>query len=331
MNLRSLTADPRIKLQIIIAILGVVLLIGKLWAYYLTNSNAILTDALESIVNVVAGFLGLYSIILSTTPSDENHPYGHGKAEFISASVEGFLVALAGASMVAKAVWGLLHPHALEDLELGSIIIAATAAVNWLAGYISRQYGTRYHSPALIAGGTHLQSDAYSTLGILLSLLLIYITGWQLLDNVVAIIFGVIIATTGYGIMRQSIAGIMDEADTELLTQLVNFLQTHRHSHWVDIHNLRVIKYGRVLHIDCHLTVPWYFSVQQAHDELEKVNLIVAQQIPNPIELFIHTDPCLPTSCPICTVSNCEKRQQAFKRTIEWTLENVAKNTKHRL
>lgn len=323
--------DPRIRLQIIITGLGVLILLSKLWAYYLTGSNAILTDALEGIVNVIAGFLGLYSIMLSAAPRDENHPYGHGKVEFISASVEGFLVALAGASMIAKAIWSLMYPQPLEDLGLGSIIIAATALINWLAGYWSRQYGTRYHSPALIAGGKHLQSDAYSTIGVLVGLLMIYYTGWILLDNVVAIILGVIIASTGYSIMRQSIAGIMDEADTELLNQLIAYLQQNRHTNWIDIHNLRVIKYGSVLHIDCHLTLPWYFTVQQGHDELEKLNDMVAQQSTNPIELFIHTDPCLPSSCPICTLSNCPKRQHPFTHTIAWSLENVSKNIKHGL
>lgn len=324
-------ADPKVKLQVIIAFLGVFLLAAKLLAYYLTHSNAILTDALESIVNVLAGFLGLYSLLLSTLPRDANHPYGHGKVEFLSSGIEGLLIAIAGGSMIAKAVWGLLHPQALESLELGSLIIAFTAAVNWGAGYVSRQYGTRTQSPVLTAGGKHLQSDAYSTFGILLGLLLIRLTGWELLDNVTAIIFGVLITGTGYSIMRHSIAGIMDEADTDLLNQLVAVMQQYRHRNWIDVHNLRVIKYGHVLHIDCHLTVPWYFTVQQAHDELEQMRQLVADQIPNPIELFIHTDPCLPDSCAICTIADCPQRQSPFRQTIAWNLDNIARNTKHRL
>lgn len=320
---------PKVRLQIVVAFVGLVLLGAKLWAYHLTNSNAILTDALESIVNVVAGFLGLYSLVLAATPRDANHPYGHGKIEFISASIEGLLIAIAGASMIAKAVWGLLYPQPLADLEIGTIIIAITAVVNWLLGAISRQYGTRYHSPALSASGKHLQSDAYSTLGILLGLLLIYISNWQVLDNVIAIIFGAMIAATGYGILRQSIGGIMDEADTELLKTLITLMQQHRRPNWIDIHNLRVIKYGNVLHIDCHLTVPWYFNVRQAHDELDLLRHIVATQLPNPIELFIHTDPCLPQSCPLCSVMQCPHRQEAYQYSIDWSLDNVLENQKH--
>ena len=321
----------KIKLQIFIVVLGFVLLTAKLLAYYLTNSNAILTDALESIVNVVAAFLGLYSLILSAAPRDDNHPYGHGKIEFISAGIEGLLVAIAGASMIAKAVEGLLHPKDLQSLDIGAALIAATAAINWMVGYVSQQYGNKHYSPALMASGKHLQSDAYSTCGILIGLLLIYYTGWQLLDNVIAIIFGVLITTTGYSIMRQSIGGIMDEADNELLTKLIALLQQNRRNNWIDVHNLRVIKYGNVLHIACHLIVPWYFSVQQAYDEVELLQQIVAQQLPYPIELFIHTDPCLPSSCPLCSIEQCPHRQMLYRKSIDWYLDNVAKNRKHQL
>lgn len=307
------------------------LLAGKFLAYYLTHSVSILTDALESIVNVVAGFLGLYSLHLSAKPRDADHPYGHGKIEFISAAIEGAMISIAGVLILIEAVDNLRQQSTPHQLDLGIVIISITAVANFIMGSVCVRVGTKNNSLPLQASGKHLQSDTYSTLGILVGLVLIYFTGIRWLDSAVAILFSGIILFTGFRIIRRSLAGIMDESDIALLQKLISLLDNHRSRNWIDLHNLRIIKYGSVLHIDCHLTVPWYLNVHEAHDEIEKLSHIVQQEFGNSIEFFIHSDGCLPTSCPICIKEDCPVRQHTFTRRITWTVDNIQQDQKHTL
>ena len=218
-----------------IALLSVILLAVKFIAYYLTHSVAILTDALESIVNVVAGFVGLYSLFIAAKPKDRNHPYGHGKAEFLSAAIEGTLIFSAGAVIIYNAVKNFIDPVIIYKLDQGIYLVAVTAVINFIAGFICLQRGKRNNSLALAASGKHLLSDSYSTLGIIAGLVLIYFTHYVWIDSVVAILFGGIIIYTGYKIVRSSIAGIMDEADAELLKRMVSLLNTGLYCIWIVI------------------------------------------------------------------------------------------------
>ena len=318
-----------LQLQKWVAAISVLLLVAKFVAYYLTNSVAILTDALESIVNVAAGFIGLYSLYVSAMPRDINHPYGHGKAEFLSAAIEGTLITSAGAIIIYKAVRSFIAPVGLEKLDYGIYLVAATAVINYVIGFITVRKGKKNNSLALIASGRHLQTDSYSSFGIIAGLLLIFITDYKWIDPVVAIIFGVIIIYTGYKILRKSIAGIMDEADIELLKKIVDVLNNNRRENWIDLHNLRVIKYGSVLHIDCHLTVPWYLNVNEAHTEVDALSSLVRREFGESVELFVHVDGCLPFSCKVCNKQNCNVRKHNFEKRIDWTLENVLRDKKH--
>ncbi len=288
-----------VRLQVFVVLVGVLLLAAKFVAFFLTNSNAILTDALESIINVVAGLVSLYSLIISARPKDLNHPYGHGKIEFIAATLEGSLILIAGGAIIFKSIYNFFHPVTLHQLDVGIILTGVAGLINFVVGYTTERKGKHNKSMILEAGGKHLKSDAYSTAGILIGLLLIYLTGQVWLDSVVAILFGGIICFTAYRILRASVAGIMDEADYELLQRIVKVLNENRRENWIDIHNLRVIKYGSTLHIDCHLTVPWYLNVREAHDEVEAVGRLVREKIDPSIELFVHTDPCEARSCSI--------------------------------
>ncbi|MES2881695.1 MAG: cation diffusion facilitator family transporter, partial [Bacteroidota bacterium] len=185
-----------LKLQQIIAVASSLLLIAKFIAWYITGSVAVLTDALESIVNVVAGFIGLYSLFVAAKPRDIDHPYGHGKAEYISAAIEGTLVLSAGVLIIYTAVQNLLQPQPVAHIDMGIYIIAATAILNWLLGYLSIRQGQKNNSPALLASGKHLQTDTYSTLGIIAGLVLLSITGQVWIDGAVAILFGLFIIYT---------------------------------------------------------------------------------------------------------------------------------------
>lgn len=307
------------------------LLIIKFAAYFLTKSVAILTDAFESIVNVTAGFVGWYSLHIAMQPRDAGHPYGHGKAEFISAAVEGTLITVAGIFIIIEAVLHLLHPAPVKALDWGILLVAFSGILNYAAGRIAVSTGKRNHSLAITATGKHLISDAYSTLGLVLGLVVLYFSGKWWVDSVVALLFSGIIIYTGYKIVRKSIGGIMDEADTEILGQLIKVLNTRRSPNWIDLHNLRVIQYGSRLHVDCHLTVPWYFNVNEAHHEIEIFSDIVKLQFGDAIETFIHSDPCLNFSCSICTKAGCTVRQHPFETRIEWNMQNVFEDKKHQL
>ena len=320
-----------LKVQRLIAIASSVLLIVKFTAYYITSSVSILTDALESIVNVVAGFIGLYSLFVAAKPRDIDHPYGHGKAEFVSAAVEGTLVLSAGILIIYSAVKNLLSPVAINQLDTGIYLIAATAVINWVLGAFSLRHGKKNNSLALMASGRHLQTDTYSTAAIIAGLVLISVTGLLWIDGAVAIAFGLFIIYTGYKIVRTSLAGIMDEADMALLEKMVEVLENNRRDNWIDLHNLRVIKYGDVLHVDCHLTVPWYFNVHQAHAEIDELAKIIRSNFGETLELFVHSDGCLYFQCPICRKKDCPVRQHNFEKSVHWTLDNALQNEKHSL
>ena len=320
-----------IKVQRNITFLAIALFIIKIIAWQWTKSIAIFTDAMESTVNVAAGFLGWYSIWLSSKPRDQNHPYGHGKAEFISAAIEGTLILVAGVVIIYEAFVHINKPNEIKELNWGLLLLALTAIINYVAGNYAIKTGLQKHSIALEAAGTHLKTDTFSTIGVLIGLILMWITGWYWLDFVIAFAMAAFIIYTGYKVVRKSLASIMDEADFKLLTRLVDFLEANRHPAWIDIHNLRMVQYGNILHLDGHITLPWYFTVKEAHNEIEQLNEMIETEFGNKIELFLHADYCEDFSCRICSVPNCAVRKHPQEKHIVWTIENVLKNKKHQL
>jgi cation diffusion facilitator family transporter len=324
-------ARKNIQVQKWVAILSVVLLAVKVTAYYITNSVAILTDALEGIVNIVAGLIGLYSLYLSAKPRDEDHPYGHGKAEFISAALEGTMILVAGFVICYQAIKNLIWPDTLHQLDVGMILICITAIVNYIMGAVCVRIGKQNNSPALLSSGKHLQSDTYTTVGIVVGLVFVYLTNIPWLDSLIAILFAVIIVVTGYKILRSSLAGIMDETDHELLKKMVSLLNHNRRENWIDLHNVRIIKYGNVLHLDGHLTVPWYLNVDEAHLEIDEFITLLRNRFGDTTEFFIHTDGCRDFQCRLCNKQDCRVRKHGFEKKLEWTVENISSNKKHHL
>jgi cation diffusion facilitator family transporter len=314
-----------------VALISLGILVFKCWAYFATHSVSILTDALESIVNVTAGFIGLYSLYIAAQPRDKEHPYGHGKAEFISAAIEGTLIALAGLLILFQSVQKLIRPTPIHQLDLGILLVSITAILNLgLSAYCVR-IGKKNRSLALLASGQHLRTDAISTMGIVIGLGILYFTGWPWLDPVLAIALGIYIVYTGYGIIRHSIGGIMDEADHVLLDQFVELLERERLTAWIDLHNLRVIRYGAKLHVDCHLTLPWYLNLHEAHREVDALSEKIRNNFGTSIELFVHTDGCMPFSCKICDRNDCAVRQHPFQERVQWTTDNIVLDAKHQL
>ncbi|MFD0794224.1 cation diffusion facilitator family transporter [Mucilaginibacter litoreus] len=317
------------RIILISLITGTVLMVMKFAAYFLTNSNFVLTDAAESIVNVVASAFAFYSIYLASVPRDENHPYGHGKVEFFSVFIEGALIGIAGLIIILKSSYSFFNPEPIHDLVLGSVIIGTTGIINGVLGYYMIKKGKAIPSITIEADGRHLLTDTVTSAGLVVGLLLIYFTKILWLDSALSIIVGLYIVFTAYKLIRRSVAGLMDETDFAIVSEVVKVLSERRHEEWIDIHNLRAQKYGHELHIDCHLTLPNYFDLNRVHEEVKLVDKLINDEAGIRTEFFIHTDPCLPYCCHYCSMPNCPIRSEAKRDEIPWTLENVMRNKKH--
>lgn len=325
MSLAQENFDVQKKLTGVILVMYIL----KIAAWLLTDSVAILSDAMEYTINVIAGFVGLYSLYISAKPRDFDHPYGHGRVEFISAAIEGTLMVVSGGIIIYEAINNLIHPEPINKLDYGLILVSITALVNFVVGAYSVRVGKKNNSLPLIAAGKHMQTDTYTTLGVIFGLALILVFKIIWLDSVVALAVTVFLFYSGYQIIRTSIAGIMDETDTELLGEVIKVLNENRRENWIDLHNLRIIKYGSILHLDCHMTIPWYFNIHQGHDEVKALEDLVRERFGESVELFVHTDGCLDFSCKLCTKTDCVHRMHPFQQKVEWTIENVSSNSKH--
>lgn len=316
------------KFQGYTVVVGVALMLAKTIAYLLTGSNAILADALESFVNIAAGIVAWYSLKLAAKPRDLQHPYGHGKVELLSASVEGILIGVAGLLMAAKAIQGFFNPPEIKQLDLGIMITSGAGLINGLMGWYLIKLGKKHDRFTMSANGHHLMSDAVSSAGLIIGLLLIYLTGWHILDQIITFLFGFIILRTAFKILKKAISGVMDEMEIEVVQKLVEVLNNSRKDNWIDVHNLRVIRFGNGLHIDAHLTLPWYYSLQEAHQCMTDIEQLIRSNFSN-VEFFIHLDPCIESSCAVCKMKDCEKRVTVFKGAVLWNEQNVFEDRKH--
>jgi len=316
------------KIILISLITGIVLMLAKFTAYFLTNSNFVLTDAAESIVNVVASSFAFFSIYLSSQPRDENHPYGHGKVEYFSVFIEGTLILIAGLGIIVKSIDGIIHPNVMHDLMIGAAIIGITGVINGALGYYMIRRGKSIPSITIEADGRHLLTDMVTSGGLVVGLLLISFTKIALLDSILSILVALFIIFTGYKLVRKSVGGLMDEADFDVVNNVVQFLNDKRRNEWIDIHNFRAQKYGNELHIDCHLTLPYYFDLNQVHEQVSMVDKLINSEVTK-TELFIHADPCLPDCCHYCNMTNCPVRTEPKTEDIAWTMDRVIRNKKH--
>lgn len=303
-------------------------MLAKFGAYFLTGSNFVLTDAAESIVNVLASSFAFFSIYLAAQPRDENHPYGHGKVEYFSVFIEGSLIGFAALTILVKSTYTLFHPNPIHDLLTGAAIIGVTGIINGALGYYMVAKGKSIPSITLEADGRHLLADMVTSIGLVAGLLLIQFTKIIWLDSALSILVGLYILFSAYKLVRRSVSGLMDEADFGVVTEVVKVLNEKRRESWIDIHNFRAQKYGNELHIDCHLTLPNYFDLVKVHDEVKLVDKLINSEVTK-TELFIHTDPCVPQCCHYCSMPACPIRTEAKTEDIEWTMEKVIRNKKY--
>lgn len=312
-----------------VLLVGTFLMAVKFYAYFLTHSNAILTDAIESIVNVLAGVFALYSLYYAAKPKDEDHPYGHGKIEFLSSGVEGGMIFLAGIAMLIKGVLAFFKPEPIAHVDIGLYLSAFSGLVNYVMARILISHGNAMHSSSMVADGKHLMTDTWSSVGLVFGLIVIYFTQLFWIDYVITVLLGCLITYTGIGLIKESIFNLLDKTDYSKIEHLITFLNSKRKLAWIDIHNLRVVKYGSVVHVDCHMTLPWYYSLEEAHREVDELGRLAMEELNYQIEFFIHADPCLPISCAICQLPACKERKMNFVKKLNWEMRNVLPDTKH--
>lgn len=335
MSYRSPGQRENFRFQAIIVAVGSFLLIAKFVAYFMTNSVAIFTDAVESIVNIAAGMVGLYALFISPKPPDKDHPYGHGRAEVISAAFEGTMILVAGIVIIISAIQGLLSPSPISDLDYGILIIFFAAIVNLILGRTAIKIGKKNHSQALEASGRHLCTDTWDSFGIIIGLLAIYVGiyfGYDLawLDPVIAMLFGAFILTTGLKILKGTVDTIMDRVDVEMVNKIADGIIINRRDEWIDVHSLRVMKYGTSYAVDLHLTLPRYLTVEEVEYETEKISKFLKDELGEGIELTVKSEPCRDFSCNICS-RDCDIRSAEFVNVIEWNKDNIVGRKQHRI
>jgi cation diffusion facilitator family transporter len=321
----NLKAPHPFKTRLLAISLSVVLSLGlmalKFYAYWLTGSAAILSDALESIINVVASSFALGSVIFAAKSPDPSHPYGHGKVEFVSAGFEGALIILAAIGIFHQAWPQLLRPHGLPHLSGGILILLGVNVVNLILGAGLVMVGKRTQSLVLIADGKHILTDVYTTGGVLLGLGLVLLTGWYWLDGAVAFLVGVNIIITGTKLVRQAFAGLMDASDPRLLEEISAIFKKHRKSIWIDVHQLRARRSGDSVHVDFHLILPRDLPLEEGHREVKDLEKIFQEHFGPAADILIHLDPCEVPTCPICGYDPCQHRQADTRQQRLWPTE----------
>jgi cation diffusion facilitator family transporter len=297
---------------------GVALMGLKFYNYYLTGSAAILSDALESIINVVASAFALMSVILAARPPDPCHPYGHGKIEYFSAGFEGGLIFIAALGIIHQGYHQLMTPHGIPNLKAGLWLLFLSGVVNLGLGLVLVHVGKQSHSLVLTADGKHILTDVYSTVGVLLGLFLVQQTGLFWLDGAIACAMAVLIILTGVQLMRHSYAGLMDAADPGLLDDICRLINNNRRETWIDIHRLRAWRSGNRLFLDFHLILPRDLSLDVAHTEVMVLRRILETQLEGVVEAMIHAEPCIEPECSICELDPCRLRHRPYKQQSLW-------------
>lgn len=303
-----------------------ILLLGlKFLTYELTHSAAVLSDALESIINVVASLFATLSIWMAAKPPDPDHPYGHGKIEYFSAGFEGALIIAAAIGIFYTGVQHLLKPHPLPELEIGLMILFAATGINLLLGLFLVRIGRRTDSLALVADGRHILTDVYSSVGVVVGLLLVYLTGWLQLDGAIACLVGINIVITGGKLVHQSFTRLMDASDPVLLEQIARLLSRSRRLDWIDIHQLRAWRAGAMIHIDLHLVLPEDLSLEIAHKESKTLEDLLTEEFKGKASILVHMDPCRPNECPACRRGQCDQRSAEQDNATEWNRQRLVR------
>jgi cation diffusion facilitator family transporter len=304
--------------------LGVLIFLGKLAVWRMTLSTAVMSDAIESSINILAAGLLLFALAVSARPADRDHPYGHGKVEFFSAGIEGTFVLVAGLLVMIQAARDLMLGTAPQNLDIGLVLLSLLSGANGALGVHLVRTGRETQSLALEADGRHILADVWTSGAILLGLLGIWLTGWTRLDPLMAFGAGANILREGWGVARRAVSGLMDEADPALLARIVENLAGAREDSWIDLHALRTWRSGAELHVDGHLTVPRYLDVERLHHIHDQIQDLLTRT-EGRSDVVVHFDPCTPRHCSRCRVDACPVREAEFVSRAELDLERATR------
>jgi cation diffusion facilitator family transporter len=263
----------------------------KAGAYYVTGSVGLLSDALESIINLVAAVIALWILKVAAQPPDEEHMFGHGKVEYFSSGIEGALIFIAALSIGYASIDRLLNPQPIEQIGIGLIISFAATVINLFVARILLRAGKTHHSIVLEADGHHLMTDVWTSVGVIAAVGAVTLTGWWRLDPIIAILVAVNILWAGWKLIKRSISGLMDAAvSAEIHEQIVKILDDFAEREKIDYHALRTRQSGALKFVTVHILVPGHWTVKEGHDLLENIEHAVHAEIKNSI-VFTHLEP----------------------------------------
>ena len=274
-------------LSIAAAVLTITL---KTVAYLLTGSVGLLSDAAESVVNLVAAMIALAALTVAARPADDNHHYGHGKAEYFSAAIEGLMIFVAAALIIVSAVNRLRHPQELESLGIGLAITLLATAINGAVGWRLIRVGTTHRSATLVADGKHLMTDVWTSVGVVVGVGLVAVTGWLPLDSIVAIAVAVNILWMGWRLVASSTSSLLDAALPPADVALVTAVLDRHRSDDVDFHGLQTRESGRQRFVSVHVLVPGAWTVQRATDMVEVVEADIREVLEH-VSVSTHLEP----------------------------------------
>lgn len=321
--------EPRYagKIMAVVILIHIVVLGIKIYAYVITDSAAILSDALEGIVNLLASLFASLSLWIASRPPDINHPYGHGKIEYFAVGFEGALIVVAAGGIFWEAVQRLLHPVELLHLSQGMLFTGSGAAIQLIAVLGLLWTARKTHSPTLKAEGLHILSDVLSTVAVLIGLLIVAVTGYAHADSIAAIAIGVFILGSGVKLVKESFEGLMDTSNPELIGKITEILKENRREYWIDIHRLRVRRQGNRILVDLHLILPRNFHLWQAHLEAKYVEDLLQKSFTQPADVLVHLDPCEEPYCAICRKYECEYRRSPQSMDTIWNQRTLSRMT----
>lgn len=279
-----------IKLAIGSIFVGFVVLGLKAFAYWMTGSVALLSDALESTVNVATAFAALIAIRIAAKPADAGHPYGHHKAEFFSAVLEGVMIIIAALLIFREALHGFIAPVPLEAPIEGLLVNMAATVINGLWAWVLITHGRTYKSPALVADGKHLMTDVLTSVGVAVGFLLAVVTGWWILDPIMAAIVAVNILWSGSNIVKASLSGLMDEAVSAETLDTIRSVIAAEAGGAMQAHDLRTRHAGVATFIDFHLVVPGETTVFESHEICDRIEKALKQLLDD-AKITIHVEP----------------------------------------
>lgn len=313
----------RIQISVLAIVAGTVIFGIKTLAYITTGSTALKSDAIESLVNIVAGFFALGAVIFAGRPADKNHPYGHGKIEHFSAAFEGGLISLAAAIILfegAKSFWVGVPP---KDLNVGLYLNLAAGALNGVLGVILLRTGKSTKSKALEADGHHILSDFYTTLALGVGVFIMKVTGFYWMDPIMAIVVGLLLAYTGFKLVKSSSAALLDSEDPELIERIAGLINKVRTPDIVTVHELRTMRSGRFTHVDVHIVVPEFYEIKKAHYLVESFGERIIKEAQFDGEFHSHIDPCEMLYCKSCSFEPCPIRKEAFRGLEKVTVDSA--------